>query len=84
MLSLHTIIKQHDINFHYFAHLNSTAWVTANFLLMTSDKTTFVIFGPEHVRNRLSGHLVMLDGITLTTFVDLMLISFQSLMSFLR
>ena len=45
------------------------AWKTAEFLLLTSDKTETVVFGPERVRNRPSGYLVTLDDITLAKII---------------
>ena len=43
------------------------AWMTWNFLLFNSDKTEVIVFGPKHVRDSLSNHLVLLDGITLAS-----------------
>ena len=40
-----------------------TTLTTANFLLLNSEKAEVFVFKPEHVRNRLSSHLVTLDGI---------------------
>ena len=42
-------------------------WMTINFLLLNSDKTEIVVFGPEDFRNRLPRFLVTLDGITLAS-----------------
>uniref|UniRef100_A0A3P8RUL5 Reverse transcriptase domain-containing protein n=1 Tax=Amphiprion percula TaxID=161767 RepID=A0A3P8RUL5_AMPPE len=41
-------------------------WMTYNFLLLNSDKTEVIVFGPKHLRELLSKHIVTLDGITLT------------------
>ena len=43
------------------------AWMTCNFLLLNSDKTEVIVFGPKHLRDSLSNHVVSLDGITLAS-----------------
>lgn len=43
------------------------SWMTCNFLLLNSDKTEVIVFGPKHLRNSLSKHIVTLDGITLAS-----------------
>ncbi|XP_051799606.1 uncharacterized protein LOC127532288 [Acanthochromis polyacanthus] len=42
-------------------------WMTFNFLLLNSDKTEVIVFGPKHLRNSLSKQIVTLDGITLAS-----------------
>ncbi|XP_075334697.1 uncharacterized protein LOC142396039 [Odontesthes bonariensis] len=42
-------------------------WMTQNCLLLNSDKTEVVIFGPERFREKLSSYIVTLDGISLAS-----------------
>jgi len=42
-------------------------WITCNFLLLNSDKTEVIIFGPQHLRNKLSNNIISLNVITLTS-----------------
>ena len=42
-------------------------WMTANFLLLNSDKTEVIVLGPQHLRNTLSNDMATLDGITLAS-----------------
>ncbi|XP_054865229.1 uncharacterized protein LOC129348587 [Amphiprion ocellaris] len=42
-------------------------WMTYNFLLLNSDQTEVILFGPKHLRKLLSKHIVTLDGITLAS-----------------
>ncbi|XP_054875006.1 uncharacterized protein LOC129350900 [Amphiprion ocellaris] len=42
-------------------------WMTYNFLLLNSDKTEVIVFGPKHLRELLSKHIATLDGITLAS-----------------
>ena len=42
-------------------------WMTCNFLLLNSDKTEVIVFGPKHLRSSLSKHIVTLDGITVAS-----------------
>uniref|UniRef100_A0AAQ5ZSU8 Reverse transcriptase domain-containing protein n=1 Tax=Amphiprion ocellaris TaxID=80972 RepID=A0AAQ5ZSU8_AMPOC len=42
-------------------------WMTYNSLLLNSDKTEVIVFGPKHLRELLSKHIVTLDGITLAS-----------------
>ena len=41
--------------------------MTQNFLLLNSDKTGVVIFGPERFREKLSSDIITLDGISLAS-----------------
>lgn len=40
---------------------------TSNFLLLNTDKTEVIVFGPKHLRDSLSNHLVSLDSITMAS-----------------
>jgi len=40
-------------------------WMTQNCLLLNSDKTEVVLFGPERFREKLSSYIVTLDGVSL-------------------
>ncbi|XP_072246412.1 uncharacterized protein [Leuresthes tenuis] len=42
-------------------------WMTQNCLLLNSDKTEVVLFGPERFREKLSSYIVTLDGISLAS-----------------
>ena len=42
-------------------------WMTQNYLLLNSDKTEVVLFGPERFRDKLSSYIVTLDGISLAS-----------------
>jgi len=42
-------------------------WMTCNFLMLNSDKTEVILFGPEHLRDQLSGDVVSVDGIALAS-----------------
>ena len=42
-------------------------WMTQNCLILNSDKTKVVIFGPESFREKLSSYIVTLDGISLAS-----------------
>ena len=42
-------------------------WKTQNCLLLNSDKTEVVLFGPERFREKLSTYIVTLDGISLAS-----------------
>ena len=42
-------------------------WMTQNFLLLNSDKTEVVLFGPERFREELSSYIVTLDGVSLAS-----------------
>ncbi|XP_072234405.1 uncharacterized protein [Leuresthes tenuis] len=42
-------------------------WMTQNCLLLNSDKTEVVLFGPERLREKLSSYIVTLDGISLAS-----------------
>ena len=42
-------------------------WMTQNCLLLNSDKTEVVLFGPERFRENLSSYIVTLDGIPLAS-----------------
>lgn len=48
-----------------YAMFINARWVIANFLLLNSEKTEVVVFGPKHFPNRLSSHLLTLHGSTL-------------------
>ena len=41
--------------------------MSQNFLLLNSDKTEVITFGPKHLRDKLSNHIMTLDGFTLTS-----------------
>ena len=56
--------------------------MTDNFLLLNSDKTEDVVFGPEHVRDRLSRHLITVGGITLASIVSNLGVTFDQDLSF--
>ena len=38
-----------------------------NFLLLNSDKTEVIVFGPKNLRDMMSNHIVTLDGISLAS-----------------
>lgn len=42
-------------------------WMTQNCLLLNSDKTEVILFGPERFREKLSSYIVTLDGISLAS-----------------
>ena len=42
-------------------------WMTSNFLLLNSDKTEVIVFGPKQHRIRLSHNIATLEGFTLTS-----------------
>ncbi|XP_028272704.1 uncharacterized protein LOC114443000 [Parambassis ranga] len=42
-------------------------WMSSNFLLLNSDKTEVIVFGPKHLRTSLSDNTFSLDGITLAS-----------------
>ena len=42
-------------------------WMICNFLLLNSDKTEVIVFGPKHLRDTLSNDIATLDGITLAS-----------------
>ena len=42
------------------------SWMSSNFLLLNSDKTEVIVFGPKHLRDTFSNQIATLDGITLT------------------
>ena len=42
-------------------------WMTQNYLLLNSDKTEVIIFGPEHFREKSSSYIVTLHGISLAS-----------------
>ena len=39
--------------------------MTNNFLLLNSDKTEVIVFGPKTIRDAVSSEVVTMDGITL-------------------
>ena len=41
--------------------------MTQNCLLLNSDKTEVVLFGPERFREKLSSYIVTLDGISMVS-----------------
>ena len=41
--------------------------MTCNLLLLNSDQTEVIVFGPKHLRNTLSNDIATLDGITLAS-----------------
>ncbi|XP_067351072.1 uncharacterized protein [Channa argus] len=43
------------------------AWMSHNFLLLNSDKTEVIVFGPKNIRDMMSNHIVTLDGISLAS-----------------
>ncbi|PME06503.1 hypothetical protein A8A06_07420 [Escherichia coli] len=42
-------------------------WMASNLLLLNSDKTEVIVFGPKNLRNSLSNQILTLDGITLAS-----------------
>ena len=42
-------------------------WMTRNYLLLNSDKTEVIVFGPKPLRDKLANENVSLDGITLAS-----------------
>ena len=42
-------------------------WMTQNCLLLNSDKTEVILFGPERFREKLSSYIVTLNGISLAS-----------------
>ena len=43
------------------------SWMSQNFLLVNSDKTEVIIFGPERFRKKLTSYIDTLDGISLVS-----------------
>ena len=42
-------------------------WMTMNYLLLNPDKTEMILLGPKHLRDRVSDHIVSLDGIRIAS-----------------
>lgn len=40
------------------------SWMSSNFLLLNSDKTEVIVFGPKHLRDTFSNQIATLDGVT--------------------
>ena len=63
-------MKPDETNWLDYKHvLKTKTWMTENCLLLNSDKTEVVLFGPERFRDKLSSYIVTLDGISLASSI---------------